>query len=132
MIQTADFGRTLFSGMHLCTFLSSCLFIVAYRPQTCFNQEFPLFAAFDHPHYQKFIPQYLKDVVLMPPSVKRCFESVAFVCSISGKQIRSVALDEAHEMLFNKDLNTTIKRPTEEYLERILYYYPVRALALKN
>ena len=57
----------------------------------------------------------------MPPSVKRCFESGAFVCSISGKQMRSVALDEAHEMLVNKDLKTTIVRPTEEYLERILY-----------
>ena len=44
--------------------------------------------------------------------------------------MRSVALDEAHEMLVNKDLKTTIVRPSKEYLDRMLYYYPVRSLVL--
>ena len=67
----------------------------------------------------------------MPGDVLRFFESGTFVCSIKGKLMHSVALDEAHEMCINKDLKTTIVRPTKEYLDRILYYYPVRVLVLK-
>ena len=55
------------------------------------------------------------------------FESGAFVCSVTGRHIDSVALNEAHEMLVNKDLKTTIVLPTKEYLDCMLYYYPVRS-----
>ena len=48
----------------------------------------------------------------MPGDVLRFFESGAFVCSITDKLMHSVALDEAHEMCINKDLKTTIVRPT--------------------
>ena len=85
--------------------------------------------AFDRPHYQKLIPNHLRDLAKMPRDVMRFFESGAFVCSITGKHKRSVALDEAHEMLVNKDLKTTIVRPSKEYLDRMLYY-PVRSLVL--
>ena len=64
----------------------------------------PLFVAFDHPHYQKLIPNHLKDLAKMPRDVLKFLESGAFVCSITGKRMHSVALDEAHEMLVNKDL----------------------------
>ena len=66
----------------------------------------------------------------MPRDVLKFLESGAFVCSITGKHMRSVALDEAHEMLVNKDLKTTIVRPSKEYLDRMLYYYPVRSMVL--
>lgn len=91
----------------------------------------PLFAAFDRPHYQKLIPCNLHEVLLMPQEVIEHFESGAFVCSVTGSSVRSVALDEAHEMLVNKDLKTTVVRPTREYIDRIIHYYPVRAQALK-
>ena len=42
-----------------------------------------------------------------------------------------VALDEAHEMPINKDLKITIVWPTKEYLDGVLYYFPVRSQALK-
>ena len=45
--------------------------------------------------------------------------------------MRCVALDEAHEMCVNKDLKTTIVRRTKKYIDRILYYFPVRSHALK-
>ena len=45
--------------------------------------------------------------------------------------MHSAALDEAHEMLVNKDLNSTIVHPTKEYLDRMLYYYPVRSMIQK-
>ena len=91
----------------------------------------PLFAAFDRPHYQKLLPNHLHDLAKMPREVISFFESSAFVCSITGGHMHSVALDEAHEMLVNKDLKTTIVRPTKEYLDRMLYYYPVRSMIQK-
>ena len=64
----------------------------------------PLFVAFDHPHYQKLIA--------------RCDECGAFVCSVSGKHI---ALDEAL-------VRGTIVCPSKEYLDGMLYYYPVQSM----
>ena len=92
----------------------------------------PLFTAFDRPHYQRLIPTHLHDLLKLPTEIKKNLESGAFVCSISGTKMRSIALDEAHEMLVNKDLKTTIVHPTKEYLDRILYYYPVRSLVIKS
>ena len=71
----------------------------------------PLFAAFDRPHYQKLIPCHL---LLMPEEVIKNFESAAFICNVTGSSVHSVALDEAHEMLVNKDLKTTVVRLTKE------------------
>ena len=68
----------------------------------------------------------------MPEEVRQCFESGAFVCNITGHNMQSVALDEAHEMLINKDIKTTVVRPTKEYLDRILNYFPVRSAALRK
>ena len=86
----------------------------------------PLFAAFDHTHYQKMLPQHLRELIVMPQEVINFFESGGFVCSVSGRYMQSVALDEAHEILVNKDLKTTVVRPSKEYLDRILCYYPTR------
>ena len=61
---------------------------------------------FDRPHYQKPIYMTSQKCQMM------CFiffESGAFVCSITGTRMRSVAVDEAHEMLVNKDLKTTVR-----------------------
>ena len=76
--------------------------------------------AFDRPHYQKLIPNHLLDLAEMPRDVTRLLESGAFVCSITGKHMCFVALDEAHEMLVNKDLKAIV-RPSKEYLDRMLY-----------
>lgn len=57
------------------------------------------------------------------------------MCSVTGSHMHSVGLDETHEMLINIDLKTSIVRPTKEYLDRMLFYYPVRSLvtmAVKN
>lgn len=91
----------------------------------------PLFAAFDRPHYQKLIPCHLHEVFSMPEEVISCFENGSFVCNVTGSSVHSVALDEGHEMLVNKDLKTTIIRPTKEYVDRVVHYFPVRAQAMK-
>ena len=44
----------------------------------------------------------------------------------------ALGLDEAHECLMNKDLKTTIVRPSKEYLDRLTYSYPIRAKLCKQ
>ena len=85
--------------------------------------------AFDCPHYQKLIPNHLRDLAKMPRDALKFLESGAFVCSVTGKHMRSVALDEAHEMFVNEDLRTII-HPSKEYLDHMLFYYPVRSVVL--
>ena len=50
----------------------------------------PLFVAFDRPHYQKLIPNHLKDLAKMPRDVLKFLESGAFVCSISYWQAHAL------------------------------------------
>ena len=92
----------------------------------------PMFTAFDRPHYRKLIPQHLKDKQTMPESIQHFFRDGAFVCSILGSPMHSVALDEAHEMLINKGIKTAVVRPTKAYLDRIQYFFPVRCQAIKQ
>ena len=54
------------------------------------------------------------------------------MCNIRGTKMHAVALDEAHEMLVNKDIKTSVVRPSREYLNRVMYYYPIRAKCCKQ
>ena len=56
----------------------------------------------------------------------------AFVVSISGRAWHSVAIDEAHEMLSNKQCKTSICRPTPDYINCIAQYIPYRTKLLEN
>ena len=58
----------------------------------------PLFVAFDNSKPSLRLAK-------MPSDVMRFLDSGIFVCSITGKHMRSVAL---HEMRVNKGLTTTI------------------------
>ncbi len=92
----------------------------------------PVFTAFDHPNYQKLISQHLGDVLCMPSALVTAFQQGAFVVSISGKNWHSVAIDEAHEMLINKECKTSITRPTPDYISRLAHYLPYRSKAVEN
>lgn len=98
---------------------------------TCLKMMAPVFTAFDYPNYQKLIWQHLADVLCMPSSIVSAFEHGAFVVSISGKSWHSVAIDEAHEMLINKQCKTAITRPTPDYIHRLVHYLPYRTRALE-
>ena len=92
----------------------------------------PLFTAFDRLNYMKILPQHFSEVISLPERIKECFISGGFVCNIRGKQMHAVALDEAHEMLVNKDIKTSVVRPSKEYLDKIMYYFPVRSVLCKQ
>ena len=92
----------------------------------------PLFAAFDHNTYQKVIAQHLADVLIMPPNILAMFQQGAFVVSIRGREWHSVGLDEAHEMLINKECKTTMVKPTPDYINRLVKYLPYRSKAFET
>ena len=91
-----------------------------------------VFTAFDHPNYQKLISQHLEDVLTMPAPIKAMFQQGAFVVSICGRPWHSVAIDESHEMLINKDCKMSIVRPLPDYINRIARYMPYRTKAVKK
>ena len=51
--------------------------------------------------------------MLLPEDVKKCLEKGVFVCNIKGKMMHAVGLDEAHEILINKDIKTSVVRPSK-------------------
>ena len=92
----------------------------------------PLFTAFDHKTYQKLIGDHLTDLMSIPTSVLTMFQQGAFVISIRGKPWHSVGIDEAHEMLINKECKTSIVRPSKDYINRIAQYIPYRTRSIEN
>ena len=68
----------------------------------------------------------------MPYDLLVAFQQGAFVVSISGNKWHSVAIDEAHEMLINKECKTSITRPTPDLINRIAHYLPYRSTVLEN
>jgi len=92
----------------------------------------PIFTAFDHQTYQKLIAQHIADILCMPPSILSMFQQGGFVISISGRAWHSVGIDEAHEMLINKESKTSIVRPHPDYINRIAHYIPYQTKALEN
>ena len=91
-----------------------------------------VFTAFDRLNYIKILPQHFAEVSSLRDVVKDCFSKGGFVCNIRGREIHAVALDEVHEMLINKDIKMYIVRPSKEYLNKIMYYYPVRSMVCKQ
>ncbi len=91
-----------------------------------------VFTAFDHPLYQKLISMNVADILDMPDTLKSMFRQGAFVVSICERPWHSVAIDESHEMLINKDCKTSIVRPLADYINLIARYMPYRSKAVKN
>jgi len=92
----------------------------------------PVFSAFDHQTYQSLISRHLADVLCMPPELKMLFEQGAFVVSVSGNPWHSVGIDEAHEMLINRECKASVVRPSGDYISRMAQYIPYRSQAMRN
>ena len=89
----------------------------------------PLFTEFDRLNYRKIIPQHISDIHRMPEHIKRYLCLGGFVCCLNANSFSAVG---AHEMCINKNIKATIVRSSKEYLNRVMYYFPVRAEVCKN
>lgn len=71
----------------------------------------PVFSSFDRTTYRKLIPQHIADCLLLPQNIKTSLQNGGFSISILGNEWHSVAIDECHEMLINRDLKDAITHP---------------------
>ena len=91
----------------------------------------PLFTAFDHPTYQKVISNHTHDLLNLP-EVLLMFTQGAFVANISGREWHSVGIDEAHEMLINRQCKQAVVKPSEDYINRTASYLVYRTIAFEH
>ena len=75
----------------------------------------PVLRAFDRPTYGKLVPQHLADCLLLPKDIQQKFASGGFTVSITGRAWHSIGLDEAHEMLINKDCKKAVVRSSTTF-----------------
>lgn len=97
---------TAFTGLYLAVRSGNWLLRVK-----CLKDMAPLFFTFHRPHYRKLISQHLADLVTIPSEILQHFQAGGFTASITGKGWHSVAIDEAHKMLINKDLKSAVVQP---------------------
>ena len=104
-----------------------------WRQRTCCLKEVaPLFHAFDRTTYQDLIVQHIGNIHSYPQEVVDSLESGGFVANISGNSMMSVALDEAHEMLINRETKACLVRTTPAALSKLTGYLPYRSNLLAN
>ena len=70
--------------------------------------------------------------MLLPDEIQEKFAAGRFSVSITGRPWHSVGLDEAHEMLINKDCKMAVVRPTKEFVSRMALYFPFRSRVMHN
>ena len=88
-----------------------------------------VFRAMDRPTYGKLLPQHIEDCL---HDIKAKLIAGGFTMSFTGRAWHSVGLDEAHEMLINKECKTAVVSPNKEFVRRMALYFPFRSRALNN
>ena len=73
----------------------------------------PVFAAFDHPTYQKLIFNHISELFKLTPVNSN---EGGFVVNM----IMAVSIDKSHEMLINKHCKMSITKATLDYISRIV------------
>ena len=91
----------------------------------------PIFKAYDRTTYQKLIPNHLAELEKFPPFILNQLKK-GFTVSIQGEMGHAVAIDEAHEMLINKDMKMAIVHPTQPYLQKTSLFLRYRIIAHRN
>ena len=92
----------------------------------------PISHALDRTSYLRILPRHIADIYCLPAPILNHFKSGGFVVNLSGKAFSSVAFDESHEMLINKDIKAAIRRIEPDYIQRICPYLPIRAKVIKT
>lgn len=98
----------------------------------CIRSFAPLFHALDRPNYLKLLPLHIATVKVCPQGIFEKLQQGAFAVSITGRKTQCVALDEAQEMLINKEVKMAMNANDMEGLSRLVHYLPYRWKITKN
>jgi hypothetical protein len=71
-----------------------------------------LFRAWDKTHYQREVPLHLAHLEQWPWYIVDALKADLWTVSIRGSPYKSIALDEAHEQLINRELKMSLSRPS--------------------
>ncbi|XP_071951903.1 uncharacterized protein [Antedon mediterranea] len=98
----------------------------------CVLQLTPLFHALDRHMHLKIIPFHIADLKKYPAHILECFSQGAFTVGITGDNWSCVALDEAHEMVINKNVKMALTTTGTEGLSKLVHYLPHRTRSVCN
>ena len=90
------------------------------------KQMAPLFAAYDRPTYSRILPHHIAEYQTFPKHVREYFEHGGFTVTVCGNSGRSLALDEAHEAMINKEMKAALARTSTGYLHKAVHYLRYR------
>jgi hypothetical protein len=84
-------------------------------------------------HYQQLVPLHLAHLRQWPKYVIDALRAGAWAVGLRSNPWRSVGLDEAHEMLINRNLKMSLSRPHEPASQQLkTNTFNYRSVALKN
>ena len=92
----------------------------------------PTSHSLDRTSYLRILPRHIADIHCLPKSILHHFQMGGFVVNLTGKPFLSVAFDESHEILINKNIKAAISRVEPDYIQRICPYLPIRAKIIKK
>lgn len=72
-----------------------------------------LLRGWDRTFYQREIPLHLAHLMQWPRHVLDALKAGLWTISVTRAPFRSLALDEAHEQLINRDLKMSLSRPLD-------------------
>ncbi|CAC5391289.1 unnamed protein product [Mytilus coruscus] len=76
--------------------------------------------------------QYLKGNIYLYAGIIKKFEEGAFVVNISGRNIQSQGLDEAHESCINREVKGAMRTFSSAASSKLVHYLPHRTKVLSN
>ena len=97
-----------------------------------FKSMAPLFHAFDRHNYSRLIPMHISTMNALPPYVLEHFKNGAFASSIKGTNYATVALDEGHEMLINRDGKMSLAHSLPKHMDQLVGTIEYQAQLLRT
>ncbi len=90
------------------------------------------FHALNRQNYSRLIPLHLSQMYTLQKPVLQHFENGAFVSSIKGLSYSSVGIDEAHEMLINKDCKGALSHSLPTDMDKVCKTLEYQSKLIEN
>ena len=114
------------------------LVVLAAKKNFCHNNNNHFYSAW-FLHLQLSIETFIRNLSQTILQTVTCFQVKfgplqiwRFAVQITGEKWKAVALDKAHEMCINKDVEAAISHPTDSYLQKTSLFLHTRIQTQKS